>query len=139
MGQRLVVDVNDGDRTLCKIHYHWSAYTVSAFEELATLADILAPLRDAYQSLTPDERRREVVATLARGLVARGGGINGTDEPITLTLQLPMFAGQTVKYYTDEAKKPGEIIPNSILKELKVNKKGEAKVTIQPMGGIILM
>ena len=67
------------------------------------------------------------------------GGINGTDEPITLTLQLPMFAGQTVKYYTDEAKKPGEIIPNSILKELKVNKKGEAKVTIQPMGGIILM
>ena len=64
---------------------------------------------------------------------------NGTDEPITLTLQLPMFAGQTVKYYTDEAKKPGEIIPNSILKELKVNKKGEAKVTIQPMGGIILM
>lgn len=79
MGQRLVVDVNDGDRTLCKIHYHWSAYTVSAFEELATLADILAPLRDTYQSLTPDERRREVVATLARGLVARGGGINGTD------------------------------------------------------------
>lgn len=79
MGQRLVVDVNDGDRTLCKIHYHWSAYTDSAFEELATLADILAPLRDAYQSLTPDERRREVVATLARGLVARGGGINGTD------------------------------------------------------------
>ena len=79
MGQRLVVDVNDGDRTLCKIHYHWSAYTVSAFEELATLADILAPLRDAYPSLAPDERRREVVATLARGLVARGGGINGTD------------------------------------------------------------
>lgn len=80
MGQRLVVDVNDGDRTLCKIYYHWSAYTDSAFEELATLAGILEPLRDAYPSLTPDERRREVVATLARGLVARGGGIDGTDR-----------------------------------------------------------
>ncbi|MBQ7471143.1 MAG: glycoside hydrolase family 97 catalytic domain-containing protein [Prevotella sp.] len=67
------------------------------------------------------------------------GGINGTDEPITLTLQLPMFAGQTVSYYTDNARQKDEIIPTSLLKELKVNKKGEAKVTLQPMGGIIIM
>ena len=66
------------------------------------------------------------------------GGLNGTDQPITLTLQLPMFAGKTVQYYMDEPKKAGEILPTSALKSLKVNKKGEAKVTIQPMGGIIL-
>jgi hypothetical protein len=66
------------------------------------------------------------------------GGLNGTDQPITLTLQLPMFAGKTVQYYMDESKKAGEILPTSALKSLKVNKKGEAKVTIQPMGGIIL-
>lgn len=66
------------------------------------------------------------------------GGLNGTDQPITLTLQLPMFAGKTVQYYVDESKKAGEILPTSALKSLKVNKKGEAKVTIQPMGGIIL-
>ena len=66
------------------------------------------------------------------------GGLNGTDQPITLTLQLPMFAGKTVQYYVDEPKKAGEILPTSALKSLKVNKKGEAKVTIQPMGGIIL-
>lgn len=66
------------------------------------------------------------------------GGLNGTDQPITLTLQLPMFAGKTIQYYMDEPKKAGEILPTSALKSLKVNKKGEAKVTIQPMGGIIL-
>lgn len=67
------------------------------------------------------------------------GGINGTEKAIKLTLQLPMFAGQKVKYYTDEPKKDGEVIPMSVLKELKVSKKGEAQVVIQPMGGIILM
>lgn len=67
------------------------------------------------------------------------GGINGTEKAIKLTLQLPMFAGQNVKYYTDEPKKDGEVIPKSVLKELKVSKKGEAQVVIQPMGGIILM
>ena len=67
------------------------------------------------------------------------GGINGTDKPMTLTLSLPMFVGKTVQYYTDEPKKEGELLPAPALKTLKVNKKGEAKVTIQPMGGIILM
>ncbi len=67
------------------------------------------------------------------------GGINGTEKVIKLTLQLPMFARQNVKYYTDEPKKDGEVIPTSVLKELKVSKKGEAQVVIQPMGGIILM
>ena len=67
------------------------------------------------------------------------GGLNGTDQPITLTLQLPMFAGKTVQFYVDEPKKDGEILPTSALKSLKINKKGEAKVTIQPMGGIIIM
>ena len=83
--------------------------------------------------------RYAVIARRAVGGRWFVGGINGTDQPITLTLQLPMFAEQTVNYYTDEPKKNGETIPTSVLKQLKVNKKGEAKVTLQPMGGIILM
>ena len=67
------------------------------------------------------------------------GGINGTDKPMTLTLQLPMFIGKTVNYIVDEPKKEGEILPTAVMKTLKVDKKGVAKVTIQPMGGIILM
>ena len=83
--------------------------------------------------------RYAVIARRAVGGRWFVGGINGTDQPITLTLQLPMFAEQTVNYYTDEPKTNGETIPTSVLKQLKVNKKGEAKVTLQPMGGIILM
>jgi hypothetical protein len=43
-----------------------------------------------------------------------------------------MLAGQTVKYYTDNADGYAE------LKQLKVDKKGQAKVIMQPNGGFIL-
>lgn len=66
-------------------------------------------------------------------------GINGTDKPMTLTLNLPMFAGKTVDYYTDRpAAKTENALPEPELRTLKVDKKGRAKVTLQPMGGIIL-
>lgn len=65
-------------------------------------------------------------------------GINATDKPLSLTLNVPMFAGKTVEYLTDLPKKKGERFFTSVKKQLKVNKKGEAKVTIQPDGGIIL-
>lgn len=66
------------------------------------------------------------------------GGLNATDKPLTLTLSLPMLAGQTVDYLTDLPKKADEKFYTSVKKQLKVNKKGEARVTIQPNGGIVL-
>ena len=66
------------------------------------------------------------------------GGLNATDKPLTLTLDLPMFAGKTVKYLTDMPKKKGEKFFTSVKKTLKVGKDGKAKVTIQPMGGIVI-
>lgn len=66
------------------------------------------------------------------------GGLNATDKPLTLTLDLPMFAGQTVEYLTDQPKKKGEKFFTSVKKTLKVGKDGKAKVTIQPNGGIII-
>ena len=66
------------------------------------------------------------------------GGLNGTQEKKVLTLSLPMFAGKTIRYYTDKPKKKDELLPTSELKTLKVGADGKAKVTIQPMGGIIL-
>ena len=65
-------------------------------------------------------------------------GLNGTQEPLTLRLSLPMFAGKTVKYYTDNVRKKEEVVPSSALKTLKVGKNGETKVTLQPMGGLIV-
>lgn len=66
------------------------------------------------------------------------GGLNATDKPLTLTLDLPMFAGKTVEYLTDMPKKKGEKFCTSVKKTLKVGKDGKAKVTIQPMGGIVI-
>ena len=63
-------------------------------------------------------------------------GLNGQDEPKTLTLSLPMLAGKTAKLYIDEPQKKGPSKP--VLKSLKVGKKGEVKVTMQPMGGLII-
>ena len=66
------------------------------------------------------------------------GGLNATDKPLTLTLDLPMFAGKTVEYLTDMPKKKGEKFFTSVKKTLKVGNDGKAKVTIQPMGGIVI-
>ena len=66
------------------------------------------------------------------------GGLNATDKPLALTLDLPMFAGKTVTYITDQPKKKGEKFFTSVKKALKVGKDGKAKVMIQPNGGIII-
>ena len=64
-------------------------------------------------------------------------GLNGTQQAKTLQLLLPMFAGQTVQCYIDQPGKKG--LPSTpVLRSLKVDKKGVAKVTIQPMGGLII-
>ena len=66
------------------------------------------------------------------------GGLNATDKPLALTLDLPMFAGKTVTYLTDQPKKKGEKFFTSVKKTLKVGKNGKAKVVIQPNGGIVI-
>ena len=64
-------------------------------------------------------------------------GLNGEQKAKTLQLSLPMFAGQTVKCYIDQPDKKGsESTP--VLKTIKVGKNGIVKVTLQPMGGIVL-
>jgi hypothetical protein len=60
-------------------------------------------------------------------------GLNALKEPLTLSLDLPMFApGETLRYYVDE--KDG----SPTVTTLKIDKKGRAKVTIQPNGGFII-
>ena len=64
-------------------------------------------------------------------------GLNGQQQSRTLQLSLPMFAGQTVKCYIDQPGKKGA--PSTpVLKSLKVDKKGLVKVTLQPMGGLVI-
>ena len=59
-------------------------------------------------------------------------GLNAEPQPKTLTLTMQEWAGKTVDYYVDDPKK------GPLLQQLKFDTKGQAKVTIQPMGGIIL-
>jgi hypothetical protein len=59
-------------------------------------------------------------------------GLNAQKEAIKLNLQLPMFAGKTATLYVDNQK--GEPTKTTV----KVDKKGVAKVTIQPNGGFII-
>jgi hypothetical protein len=66
------------------------------------------------------------------------GGLNGTQKTMKLKLQLPMLKGKTVDYYYDSPEKNADQ-PKTVLRQLKVNKRGEATVTLQPMGGIILV
>ncbi|MBR2205250.1 MAG: glycoside hydrolase family 97 catalytic domain-containing protein [Prevotella sp.] len=60
-------------------------------------------------------------------------GLNALKETLNLTLDLPMFApGETLRYYVDEP--TGKPTATTI----KIDKKGRAKVTIQPNGGFII-
>ena len=60
-------------------------------------------------------------------------GLNALKEPLTLTLDLPMFTpGEPLRYYVDEKDGTPTVIP------LKLDKRGRAKVTIQPNGGMII-
>lgn len=65
-------------------------------------------------------------------------GLNATDKPMKLELDLPMFAGKTVGYYNDKATVKGQTVPDSQLRQLKVGKNGKAKIVMQPNGGLIL-
>ena len=69
-------------------------------------------------------------ATNGRWYVA---GLNALKEPLTLTLSLPMFSpGETLRYYVDEPSGEPTVYP------IKIDKRGRAKVTIQPNGGMII-
>ena len=46
MGQRLVVTIKDKGEPKMKVYYHWSGYTLSAFDELKTLWGIIKPLKE---------------------------------------------------------------------------------------------
>ncbi|MCC9166478.1 glycoside hydrolase family 97 C-terminal domain-containing protein [Pontibacter sp. XAAS-A31] len=60
-------------------------------------------------------------------------GVNAQTEPLELKLSLPMLSGKEVKFYGDEK---GGI---SYTKSVKVNRKGELKIAMQPNGGVVIV
>ena len=59
-------------------------------------------------------------------------GVSNQPEPMDLELSLPMLAGQEVTVYQDDKNMA------TSMKTIKVNKKGNVKVTIHPNGGILI-
>ena len=59
-------------------------------------------------------------------------GLNAEQQPKTVTVTIAEWAGKTVNCYVDDAKKGPQ------LRQLKFDKNGRAKVTMQPNGGVVL-
>lgn len=72
MGQRLVVTINKNDRDICKIYYHWSAYSFSALKETQDIINRI------YNS--EDENESELLLRLIRFCEENGGGIRADDS-----------------------------------------------------------
>lgn len=71
MGQRLVVTVNDNGKDICKMYFHWSAYSMSA----------LYVTRDILDAILSDDDIMDLRLRLIRFCEAYGGGIkNGKDS-----------------------------------------------------------
>ena len=68
MGQRLVVTVRKSEEDICKIYYHWSAYTMSALNEAQKIVDAI------YNG--EDETTRELQLRLIRFCEENGGCID---------------------------------------------------------------
>ena len=64
--------------------------------------------------------------------------INADPKPLTLTLDLPMFAGKVVKVYADGPKNKGSFWLTPGMKQQKVGRNGRLMVTVQPNGGVIV-
>lgn len=67
-------------------------------------------------------------------------GLNGTNQSMKLNINLPMLAGKSVTYYYETANKDKKTLwPVSHLKVAKVDKNGNMKIEMQPLGGLIIM
>ena len=63
MGQRLVITVDKDGEDICKIYYHWSAYTLSALYAVRDLIPVL-------------EKEGDTVLNITRFLESQGGGLD---------------------------------------------------------------
>ena len=61
-------------------------------------------------------------------------GVNAQEQPLTATITLPMFkGGSALQVYSDDAQLNGSV------KQVKINKKQQMKVTIPNNGGLVIV
>ena len=69
MGQRLVVSIEKNEKSIAKIYFHWSAYTISALYETQKIINCIYNHKD--------ETEKEMLLRLIRFCEENGGGIDG--------------------------------------------------------------
>lgn len=69
MGQRLVISVENNEKKLCNLYYHWSAYTLSALDETKKVIDCIYNHKD--------ESEKELLLRLIQFCEENGGCIDG--------------------------------------------------------------
>lgn len=77
MGQRLVVSIKrnlEDEKSLCKIYYHWSGYTISSFEETLRIIDHLKFI-EGIEKVSD----KNIQLSLIRFCELSRGGIDSTD------------------------------------------------------------
>lgn len=66
-------------------------------------------------------------------------GLNGTNKPLTLSLRLPMLPATGYSLYTDRPRAKGQEYPDFKAEKAKPAKEGKLNVTLQPMGGMLIV
>lgn len=64
--------------------------------------------------------------------------INGTSSVMKLKVNLPMLPACQATYYYDKPALKGEAYPPAQFGKIKIDKKGTADITLQPLGGAII-
>ena len=87
MGQRLVLTIKQNKEEICKIYWHWSAYTYSALLETKKVIDCI------YNN--EDETIKEMQLRLIKFLEDNGGGIKGDSSEFAYIQK--MYPNETFK------------------------------------------
>ena len=89
MGQRLVVTIERNKKSIAKLYYHWSGYTL----------DALYNTRDIVQCIYnhKDETDKEMLLRLIRFCENNGGGIDGGNGSDAWKYITAMFPNETFK------------------------------------------
>ena len=77
MGQRLIITVKKNDADLCKIYYHWSAYTESAVEQAKELIEYLN-----------ENKNIDTRLACLRFVYSQGGQVRENDDDFAYTREL---------------------------------------------------
>ncbi len=65
--------------------------------------------------------------------------LNGTDQPLALSLSLPMFApGSQLTLMADQPGKKGQPAGAAAPQKLRTDKRGQARITLLPRGGAVV-